>query len=76
MSSDVPFTLPDGTVTSREAMRSCTMDVFDDFVRTLKRPPTIKELVDVSGVPANITKAFLAVANRRLTDGRALRYQR
>lgn len=68
-----PYTLPDGTVTTREDMRECTLMVFEELKREHRRAPTMNELVEITGVPVNITRAFLAVAGKYLTDSRALR---
>ena len=70
------FTLPNGQITTREDMRECTLIVFEELKRELGRAPTMHELVEVTGVPVNITRAFLAVASKYLTDGRALRGRR
>lgn len=54
-------------------MRECTLIVFEELKRELRRAPTMNELVEITGVPVNITRAFLAIASKYLTDGRDLR---
>jgi len=57
-------------------MRECTLRCFDELQREHGRAPTMNELLELTGVPSHYTRAFLGVANKRLTDGRSLRRRR
>jgi hypothetical protein len=70
-------TFPDGTKLEREGMRQGILQVFDELTNHHKRPPTMSEMLDLlDGTPIHYIRAFLSVAGKRLTDGRALRWPR
>lgn len=63
----------EGTYPTREDMRECTLQCYDELHKEHGRPPTMKEILDLTGVPIHFVRAFLGVASKRLTDGRQLR---
>jgi len=58
---------------TREEARECTLQCYGELRRELGRPPTLKELVELSGIPIPITRAFLTIASMKLSNPRALR---
>lgn len=63
---------------TREEMREGILQLYGELEREHRRPPTMKELMELTGdvAPVHLIKAFLGVAGKHLTDGRQLRYQR
>lgn len=58
---------------TREEARECTLQCYEELKRELGRPPTLKELVELSGISIPVTRAFLTIAGKSLSNPRALR---
>lgn len=57
----------------RETYRECTLFCYDELLKEFGRPPTIQELTELTGISIPITRAFLTIAGKPLTDRRWLR---
>lgn len=67
--------LEDGTDVSSEDVRECVLSCYEELLREHGRPPTMREMGELTGVPLNYVKAILVANSKPLTDGRRLRYQ-